>query len=548
MEHNSFTFKWFVRGDLDGFFGLAIDNLVQLMLITILCQDVIGIPQDFVFTRILPAAALSILLGNLYYAWQARCLAIKEQRDDVTALPYGINTVSLFAHIFLVMLPVKLMTGDPMLAWRVGLLAALGSGVIESIGAFIAEPLRRATPRAALLSTLAGIAITFIAMGFALRIFNQPLVAFLPMLVIFVQYFARIRFPLDLPGGLVAVLLGTGLWWIIVGDYASSMSTDWGVYLPLPTFNDLFIVFKEGYVALYLSIIIPMGIFNVIGSLQNIESAEAGGDHYPTRPSLLVNGIGTLIGAGLGSCFPTTIYIGHPGWKAMGARVGYSVVNGCFVSFLCLTGSMALVLRYVPIEAGIAIVVWIGIVITAQAYQAVPRRHAPAVAVGLFPAIAAFGVITYQNALLAVMPLWTHYTTTNPDAGVSMANVWMMLSQLNPEALAVDPQGQEYMRGMIVLERGFIFTSMIWAAITAFLIDRQFLKAAMTACIAAVLAFIGLIHAYEITNDGIISPFSLGAGSSWAIAYFVCALFLLGFHVYIRKWPQEDHRYTDHNH
>ncbi|NIN35039.1 MAG: NCS2 family permease, partial [Gammaproteobacteria bacterium] len=71
---------------------------------------------DFVFTRILPAAALSILLGNLYYAWQARRLAIQEQRDDVTALPYGINTVSLFAHIFLVMLPVKLMTGDPIMA------------------------------------------------------------------------------------------------------------------------------------------------------------------------------------------------------------------------------------------------------------------------------------------------------------------------------------------------------------------------------------------------------------------------------------------------
>ena len=142
---------------------------------------------------------------------------------------------------------------------------------------------------------------------------------------------SKIRFPWDLPGGLVAVLLGTALWWIIVGHYASPLTVDWGVYLPQPAFSDIFIVFKEGYVALYLSIIIPMGIFNVIGSLQNIESAEAGGDRYPTRPSLLVNGIGTLIGAGLGSCFPTTIYIGHPGWKAMGARVGYSVINGFFV-------------------------------------------------------------------------------------------------------------------------------------------------------------------------------------------------------------------------
>ncbi len=378
-------------------------------------------------------------------------------------------------------------------------------------------------------------------MGFALRIFNQPLVAFIPMLVIFVQYFARIRFPFDLPGGLVAVLLGTILWWLIVGSYASPITTDWGVYLPLPAMGDLFSVMSGEYLGLYLSIIIPMGIFNVIGSLQNIESAEAGGDRYATRPSLLVNGIGTLIGAGLGSCFPTTIYIGHPGWKGLGARSGYSVINGVFITFLCITGSMAVVLRYIPIEAGIAIVVWIGIVITAQAYQAVPRRHAPAVAVGLFPAIAAFGVLTYQNALLAVMPLWEYYTTTNPEAGLSFSNVWSMLSELNPAALAVDPQGQEYMRGMIVLERGFIFTSMIWAAIATFLIDRQFFKAAATSGIAAALAFIGLIHAYEITADGITSPFYPGAGSDWAIAYFVCALFLLACHAYLKKWPQPDH-------
>ena len=67
-----FTFRWFVRRDLDGFFGLAIDTLVQLMLITVLCQEVIGLPREFVFTRILPGAALSILLGNLFYAWQTR--------------------------------------------------------------------------------------------------------------------------------------------------------------------------------------------------------------------------------------------------------------------------------------------------------------------------------------------------------------------------------------------------------------------------------------------------------------------------------------------
>ncbi|HSN16553.1 MAG TPA: hypothetical protein VLT61_18105, partial [Anaeromyxobacteraceae bacterium] len=159
------SMPWFVRGDVDGFFGLAIDNLVQLLLIDALCRLVLGFPAALVHGRILPAAAVSILVGNLFYAWQAKRLAARTGRTDVCALPYGINTVSLFAHVFLVMVPAKLAAqaaGHPdpaTAAWHAGLLACIGSGLIESGGAFVAERVRRATPRAALLSTLAGIAL-----------------------------------------------------------------------------------------------------------------------------------------------------------------------------------------------------------------------------------------------------------------------------------------------------------------------------------------------------------------------------------------------------
>ena len=45
--------------------------------------------------------------------------------------------------------------GDPnpaQLAWQAGLAACLGSGVITLLGSLVAEKIRRATPRAALLS------------------------------------------------------------------------------------------------------------------------------------------------------------------------------------------------------------------------------------------------------------------------------------------------------------------------------------------------------------------------------------------------------------
>src|SRR5207244_7158168 len=152
--------NWFVRGDIDGFFGLALDNLVQLLLIETLCQFVLGFPPDIIYGRVLPGAAVSILVGNLFYAFQAKKLAERTGRRDICALPYGINTVSLIAHVFLVMLPVKLAAAKTMSpedasveAWRAGLVACFGSGAIEMAGAFFAEKIRSSTPRAALLST-----------------------------------------------------------------------------------------------------------------------------------------------------------------------------------------------------------------------------------------------------------------------------------------------------------------------------------------------------------------------------------------------------------
>src|SRR5262245_51592290 len=147
--------RLFVAGDLDGFFGLFIDNLLQLMLIMVLGIKVAVLPPDLILHRILPGAAVSILLGNLFYSWQALKLARATGRNDVTALPYGINTPSLIAYLFLIMGPLYQETKNPTLVWQAGLFAGLMSGLLETIGAFIGPWLRRHTPRAALLSSLA---------------------------------------------------------------------------------------------------------------------------------------------------------------------------------------------------------------------------------------------------------------------------------------------------------------------------------------------------------------------------------------------------------
>src|SRR5215470_4872095 len=125
------------KGDLDGFFGLFVDNLLQLLLIFTLCPLLCGISPGEVVAKILPGAAISILVGNLYFAWLAWKLARREKRDDVTAMPYGINTVSLFAYIVFIMGPIYRQTNDPVLAWKAGLFACLLSGLMELVSAFV---------------------------------------------------------------------------------------------------------------------------------------------------------------------------------------------------------------------------------------------------------------------------------------------------------------------------------------------------------------------------------------------------------------------------
>lgn len=505
--------RLFTRGDVDGFFGLALDNLVQLLVIDALCRGVLGFPAALVHGRILPGVAVSLLVGNLYYARQALRLARASGRTDVCALPYGINTVSLFAYVFLVMLPAKLAAeaagaADPAgVAWRAGLVACVGSGLIELAGSLVAERIRRSTPRAALLSTLAGIALTFISLGFLFRAYARPIVGLTTLAVVLLVYFGRVRFRGALPGGLIAVLLGTLLAWATgIAPVGAAPRGSAGLFPPVPVLGDLARALAGDW-WIYLSVILPMGLFNVIGSLQNIESAEAAGDAFPTRPSLAANGVGTLAAALFGSCFPTTIYIGHPGWKAMGARAGYSILNAAFFTLVCLTGTLAWIAWAVPIDAGMAIVLWIGIVITAQAFQATPREHAPAVVVGLLPGVAAWGVLQLKNGLRA--------------AGVGLPGGPPFGENLIPALLASDT----WAHGAFALDQGFILSAMILSAATVAVIERRFALAGAWCAGAAALAALGLLHSYRFVASD--TAVALVPAWPWAAAYaLMAALFL----------------------
>src|SRR5215207_134034 len=489
-----------VRGDWNAFFGLFTNVLLNVLVLTGLCLGVVGLAPAIVFGRILPALGIALPIGNLYYALLARRLSEREGRSDVTAMPYGPSVPHMFIVVFGIMLPIFLQTRDAVRAWQAGLAWCLIIGVIILIGAFVGPTIRKYTPRAAMLGTLAGISIAFISMRPAFQSWDVPWIAFVSLTLVLVGWTAGVRLPGNIPAGLAAVIVGTALGWATgvmkAPEVAASLTTV-GIHAPYPTAD---VITGFGAIASLLVTAIPLGIYNFTEGMNNVESASAAGDNYSLRPILLADGIGAMVGAFLGSPFPPAVYIGHPGWKAVGGRIGYSLATGVCVAVVCFVGLAALLLAIIPLVAILPILLFIGLVIGAQAFQASPAKHAPAVVLALLPNIAAWG----QNQV---------------DTGFAA------IGRIVPADAALQAQlsdnGSILYHGMARFGGGAVLAGLMLGAIAVFIIDRDFRSATIFALAAAALTFFGLIHGAQVgvaVNLDIVVGYVLMAGITGYLA------------------------------
>ncbi len=524
--------KRFVKGDLDGFFALGLDNMIMFLLMSNLCLGFLGFSNDLFYGRILPAMAVGLIIGNVFYARQALKLAKKENRDDVCAIPYGTNLVTVIVYTFLVMYPAQQKAlaeglskeGADVIAWHAGLIACLGSGLIEFFGAFVVERIRSVTPRAALLAALAGIGIAFIGMDYVFRTYAYPLIGFTTLGLTLLVYFGKVKFKLGLPGGFVVVATGTIIAWVMHYTGGANLvpvgSLDFqqiGLRLPVPPIWDIIASFS--YLVEYLPIIVPMGFINLVLSLQNIESAAAAGDSFESKPALAFNGLGTIGAALCGAPFPTSIYIGHPGWKAIGARAGYSTLNAIVWSVVCFSGTLSFIVYFIPIEAGMAILIWIGVMMGAQAFQTTPRHHAPAVIIGMIPVLAAYMALGIKHAMFVGGAISGNslFNAQATDAFVSMR--------------------QFYADGAFALEQGWVYTSIVLSAATICIIERKFRHASCWFIVGAVLSAVGFMHTYEFMPTDVVGHLTLSL-PKWTWGYLVLAAIM-----FIAPWitlPKDD--------
>lgn len=500
MDGKTYHYNLVARSDFSAFWALFTDNLINLIVLAGVCQFVFNMPVEIVFGRILPGAAVAIMAGVVVYTWLAKRAAAKAGRA-VTALPYGISTPVMFVYLFGVIGPIYWSTNDAVLAWQVGIGAGFMGGIVAALGAIVGPMLKKVTPRAGMLGTLCGIALVFIGTVPLATVFEDPYVGFASMIIILWGLVGRFRLPFNIPAGLLALIVGTV---VALGMGKASISFDGvGFYPPLPYIGDLMAGIDHLFnnPELFL-VLVPVQIYNFIETMNNVESAEAAGDHYPVATCQVTDGVGTMIGAVFGSPFPTTAYIGHPAYKRMGAHSGYIIGVGLIIPFAAFFGLLAFLNNLIPVAAAAPVLVFVALSLITNTAHSVKTEHMAAVTIAMMPHVSSF-LVTKWGSLMGALGA----------SGVEG------LPRLGDPALtaALLQQGAHY-EGHLALSQGAILTGLIWGAIVASIIDGRFRNAGGFALAACAMSLVGIIHSSSLHWPEL---------SGVAMGYLIAAAFLL---------------------
>ena len=471
-----FKYKWWGKGDFDASFGLFFDGFSKVFSAVGIMIFGLGMPAAIVMGKILPAIGIATFLGNMWYFYEAWSLAKKEKRSDVTAQPFGIGGAVVISWLFLIMGPVYWKTGDPMLAFRVGLTAGFIGGLIEIMGAFIGRWLLKVVPRSALMGNMAAGAFVWLSLVGIMIVFDKPEIAMVPLFVVIINYIAKAKqWSSKIPTGLLVLGLGTIVAWLVgymnIENLMLSFS-DIGFYTPSLFIEEIFSGFKD--VVPYLPVIIPLQIANFLTTLQGIESAKIAGDIYPEKQSMIMDGMFTVIGSLLGNPFPTTVYCGHPSWKSIDARAGYSLTVGITYLIITLTGLTGVMMNIVPYETVMVLLIFVGLSVTIDTVKDTEKRYIPVI-------------------LIAMLPILVEHTKTVISSAVQATG--LTLENISPEAFA---EFNIYIKGVEILGSGAFLSSLLMSGWLACVIDKKYKEGAMFAIVLGLSSLIGLIHSSQM--------------------------------------------------
>ncbi len=493
------TYRWAQWGDLNAFFGLMLDNVTNLVILSGLLVGVFGYPPDKVYTLMVPGTALGVLVGDLIYTWLAFKLARQSGKADVTAMPLGLDTPSTIGITIAVLGPVYVETKDATLTWQVGMATLMLIGLIKVILSLFGDWVRSRVPQAGLLGSLAGVGIALLAFFPLMKMFSAPVVGLTSLGIILYALVAGRRLPFGVPGAFLAVVLGSVLYYLtgslhLFGAHSVPLRPSLHLALPLPTLG---FVAGLGKAFAFLPIAFPFALLTIVGGINVTESARVAGDTYRTRDILLTEAIATMVAALFGGVAQSTPYIGHPAYKAMGGRAAYTLATGLFVGIGGALGIMSFVVEAIPEAAITPILMFVGIEIVSQAFTETPRRHAPAVAFATIPVVAYLVLINMDGLVGKLGPAVKLSETLLAEQGILRAAA-----------------------------NGFILTAMLWGGLLADLVEGRLRRASLQGFICALFALCGIIHSVSPTGD-VYLPWNAGNALAWQISlgYAIMASF-----------------------
>ncbi len=548
---SKFSYKWSTLGDLNAFFALFFDNVVNLFVLSEILVS-FGFPREFIYTRIIPGTALGVLIGDLVYTWLAFRLARRTGRDDITAMPLGIDMPSTVGIAIIVLGPsflaFKEIFGDveqaAHYAWYTGIGTMLWMGVIKSICAFLGPYIQRMVPSAGMVGSIAGIGLVWLGAQGLIGVYELPFVGLLSLVIIVFTLIGHFDFPLKIPGAAAAVLVGTlvyygmGLTGALEGmnlAFKIPGLEGIGLHLPLPQPGGLKAMFGDSLK--FLPMAIPLSFLVISVSINIVEAAKLMGDSYSVRSIIITDALATFAAGICGGVAQSTPYFGHSAYKRMGGRASYTLAAGLAVGLGGMFGLIGFFVDLIPGPAVKPILIFIGFDMIRLTFNLTPHRHIMAAVFAIVPSVLNFTYVKLRSLYGYMQDAFSTLQIDLEKAGGVMEKSAPLLPQ-NVDSLLPAHWLDEFLI-LGTLGQGFILTAMIWGSAVAFIIDRRIHRAAVTMLLAGILSFFGFIHSvfpagnlylpWNLrleTGNGLIER-SLTIPYEFASAYLLCAITLL---------------------
>ncbi|WP_163468271.1 xanthine/uracil/vitamin C permease [Fusobacterium sp. IOR10] len=514
MKSNSHI-PFFKKGDIGGLTYIVTNNVINYLIVIATLSGVLEWPDEIVYGKVIPGMSIGLGLSCLYYVYMAMKLAKKEGRNDITALPSGVSTPAMFVILYGVIMPLNYSLNDPQLTWSAAVAACFIGGMVEFCGGFIGPWMKKNIPRAALLGTVAGIGFIWMATQGLFDIFSDPIIGLPIFIIAMIGLFGGYLFPKRIPPLVVAVLGG------VVYAYCLGRTeidfTGIGFYFPNPINTIQNLINGFAVVAPYLTIIIPIEIYNFVETMDNVEAANAAGDNYSVREAQFADGVCTMISAIFGGVVPNTVWLGHAGLKKADAGIGYSVVSGIILASSGIFGLFTFLSKMVPPAICGITYLWCAVIMVAQAFRVCKRKQFAAVVVSMIPPVADF-LFTQVSGAMGVSNIWTEVTASGVNG-------------YTPEVSKMLIDSGVMWHGIPEVKAGAIIIGIIVGTLTSCIIDRNLNKASITMFFAAGLSIFGFIHS---------SALGFYPNSQFFKAYVISAVLLYVLHLGSKtSWLQE---------